>query len=40
VPWWLFLVAGGIIATTILIKDDPEPCQDDDCDGIVVSPTR
>ena len=41
VPWWLFLVAGGIVATSILLKDDPDPCgEDDDCDTVVVSPTR
>jgi hypothetical protein len=39
VPWWLFLVAGGIIVTTLIPRDD-EPCQGDRCDTIVVSPTR
>jgi hypothetical protein len=39
-PWWLFLVAGGIVVTTILIPGDNEPCEDDDCDVIVVSPTK
>ena len=39
-PWWLFLVAGGIVVTTILIPGDNEPCQDDDCDVIVTSPTK
>ena len=39
-PWWLFLVAGGIVATTLLIDDNPEVCEGDDCDVIVVSPTR
>ncbi|HXF43695.1 MAG TPA: hypothetical protein VNK26_08135 [Pyrinomonadaceae bacterium] len=35
-PWWLFLVAGGIVATAILIKDKDRPN-----DGtVVVSPTR
>jgi hypothetical protein len=36
-PWWVFLVAGGIVATAILIKDDPE---DPDDEVIVISPTR
>lgn len=40
IPWWLFLVAGGIIATTILIDDDPDPCEGPECRPIVVSPTR
>ena len=40
IPWWLFLVAGGIIATTILINDDPDPCEGPECRPIVVSPTR
>lgn len=35
-PWWVFLVAGGIVVTTILIKDDPDEPGDD----IIVSPTR
>ena len=39
-PWWLFLVAGGIVATTILINKDNDVCEGDDCDVIVVSPTR
>ncbi|HLA94635.1 MAG TPA: hypothetical protein VK612_02855 [Pyrinomonadaceae bacterium] len=37
VPWWVFLVAGGIVVTTILINKDPE---DPDDEVIVVSPTR
>jgi len=40
IPWWLFLVAGGIVVTTILIDDDPDPCDGPECDPIVVSPTR
>lgn len=39
-PWWLFLVAGGIVATTLLIDKDNDICEGDDCDVIVVSPTR
>lgn len=39
VPWWLFLVAGGIIVTTLIPRDDP-PCEGDNCGTIVVSPTR
>lgn len=40
IPWWLFLVAGGIVATSIFLDDDPEPCENDDCDTVVISPTR
>lgn len=39
VPWWLFLVAGGIIVTALIPRDD-NPCEGDECDTIVVSPTR
>ena len=39
-PWWLFLAAGAIVVTTILIPGDNEPCEGDDCDAIVVSPVR
>lgn len=34
-PWWVFLVAGGIVATTILVKTENKP---DDDTTIVVSP--
>lgn len=37
-PWWLFLVAGGIVATTILIDTDDEETPNDP--PIVISPTR
>ena len=40
VPWWVFLVAGGIVATTLLIDDEDEICEGGDCDTVVVSPTR
>jgi hypothetical protein len=37
IPWWLFLVAGGVVATTLLFDDEPD---NPDEDVIVVSPTR
>ena len=37
-PWWVFLAAGGIVATTIFLSDDNDICEGDDCDTIVVSP--
>jgi hypothetical protein len=37
IPWWVFLVAGGIVATTILVKTENKP---DDDTTVVVSPRQ